>query len=141
MRKVGEVGMNNGEPLSGKWLTAWEHAMLIEEAKEQEQFSEFYAQIPELVIRHRTYESHIPLKFLTNDTLTQKEGDAMQPEAVPIPPYYGDQIQRPGNGAKRPITKTQHGQHSDLKRWCPSCKERLYRKTNKCQNCGQMIRW
>ena len=24
----------------------------------------------------------------------------MQPEAVPIPPYYGEQIQCPNNGAK-----------------------------------------
>ena len=24
----------------------------------------------------------------------------MQPEAVPIPQYYGEQIQRPNNGAK-----------------------------------------
>ena len=61
------MGMNNGEPLSGEWLAAWEHTMLIEEAKEQEQFSEFYAQIPELVVRHKTQESHLPLKFVTNE--------------------------------------------------------------------------
>ena len=58
--------MNNGEPLSGEWLMAWERAMLIEETKEQEQFAEFYAQIPELVIRRKTHESHLPLKFVTN---------------------------------------------------------------------------
>ena len=63
--------MNNGEPLSGEWLITWEHAMLIEEAKEQEQFADFYALIPELVIRHKTQESHLPLKFLTNE---QQEG-------------------------------------------------------------------
>ena len=57
--------MNNGEPLSGEWLMAWERAMLIEEMKEQEQFAEFYASIPELVIRHKTQESHLPLKFVT----------------------------------------------------------------------------
>jgi len=63
--------MNNGEPLSGEWLTAWERAMLIEEAKEQEQFDSFYSSIPELIIRHKTYESHLPLKFVTNE---RKEG-------------------------------------------------------------------
>jgi len=42
---------------------------------------------------------------------------------------------------RKPITKTQHGQHSDLKRWCPSCMERLYRKTDKCPHCGQKIKW
>ena len=66
--------MNNGEPLSGEWLKAWEHAMLIEEAKEYEQFTEFYAQIPELVIRHKTLESHIPLfKFITNERIGEKK--------------------------------------------------------------------
>ena len=58
--------MNNGEPLSGEWLTAWEHAMLIEEGKDMERFHDFYASIPELVIRHKTHESHLPLKFVTN---------------------------------------------------------------------------
>ena len=58
--------MNNGEPLSSEWLMAWEHAMLIEEAKEQEQYRDFYASIPELVARHKTLESHLPLKFITN---------------------------------------------------------------------------
>ena len=43
--------------------------------------------------------------------------------------------------AKKPITKTQHGQSPDLKRWCPSCNERLYRRTDKCPNCGQIIIW
>ena len=76
-----------------------------------------------------------------NETLTQKEGDAMQPEAVPIPPYYGEQIQCPVNGAKKPLTKTQHGRNNDLKRWCPSCMERLYRKADRCPNCGQAIKW
>ena len=57
--------MNNDEPLSGEWLTAWEHAMLIEEAKEQEQFADFYTSVPELIVRHKTQESHLPLKFLT----------------------------------------------------------------------------
>ena len=61
------MGMNDGSPLSGEWLVAWEHAMLIEEAREQEQFSEFYAQIPELVNRHKTQESHLPWKFVTNE--------------------------------------------------------------------------
>lgn len=58
--------MNDGSPLSGEWLTAWEHAMLIEEAKDMERFHDFYAQIPELVIRHKTQMSHLPLKFETN---------------------------------------------------------------------------
>ena len=58
--------MNDNSPLSGKWLAAWERAMLLEEAKEQEQFAEFYARIPELVNRHKTQESHLPLKFVTN---------------------------------------------------------------------------
>ena len=57
--------MNDNSPLNSEWLSAWERAMLIEEAKEQEQFSVFYAQIPEL-IRHKTQESHLPLKFVTN---------------------------------------------------------------------------
>ena len=63
--------MNNGEPLSSEWLTTWEHAMLIEEAKEQEQYHDFYASIPELVVRHKTLELHLPLKFATN---VRKEG-------------------------------------------------------------------
>ena len=58
--------MNDGSPLSGECPVAWEHAMLIEEAKEQKQFAEFYAQIPELVICHKTQELHLPLKFVTN---------------------------------------------------------------------------
>lgn len=65
----------------------------------------------------------------------------MQPEAVQIPPHYEKQIQCAGNGTKKPITKTQHGKNSDLKRWCPSCKKRLYRKADRCQNCGQAIKW
>lgn len=67
--------MNDGSPLSSEWLAAWERAMLIEEAKEQEQFAEFYAQIPKLVIRHKTYESHMPLKFVTNENI-KKAGEA-----------------------------------------------------------------
>lgn len=59
--------MNHEEPLSGEWLSAWERAMLIEEAKEQEQFADFYASTPELVIRHKTMERHLPLKFITNE--------------------------------------------------------------------------
>ena len=66
-----KVRMNDGSPLSGEWLTAWERAMLIEEAKEQNQFAEFYASIPDLVILHKTQESHLPLTFLTN---TRREG-------------------------------------------------------------------
>lgn len=58
--------MNDNSPLSGEWLVAWERSMLIEEAKEQERFVEFYARIPELAIRHKTHESHLPLKFVTN---------------------------------------------------------------------------
>lgn len=58
--------MNNGELLSGKWLTAWEYAMLIEEAKEQERFADFYSSIPELIVRHKTLESHLPLIFVTS---------------------------------------------------------------------------
>ena len=58
--------MNNNSPLSGEWLTSWEHAMLIEEAKEHEQFADFYASIPMLAVRHKTQESHLPLKFITN---------------------------------------------------------------------------
>ena len=41
----------------------------------------------------------------------------------------------------KPITKTQHGSKSDLKRWCPKCMERLYRKTERCPNCEQLIEW
>ena len=59
--------MNNGEPLSSEWLASCEHAMLIEEGKDMERFHKFYAQIPELVIRHKTHESHLPLKFVTNE--------------------------------------------------------------------------
>ena len=65
----------------------------------------------------------------------------MQFEVTPIPLCYGEQTQYHENRAKKPITKTQHGQHNDLKRWCPSCKERLYRKVDRCPNCGQAIRW
>ena len=50
----------------GEWLTTWECEMLIEEAKEQEQYHNFYASIPELAVRHKTLESHLPLKFVTN---------------------------------------------------------------------------
>ena len=60
------MGLNHEKPLSGKCLIAWEHAMLIEEAKEQEQFADFYTSIPELVIRRKTLEQHLPLKFITN---------------------------------------------------------------------------
>ncbi len=63
--------MNDNSPLSGEWLVAWERTMLIEETKEQERFVEFYARIPELAISHQTHESHLPLKFVTNE---HKEG-------------------------------------------------------------------
>ena len=56
--------MNDQEPLSGKLFTAWEYAMLIEEAKEQERFADFYSSIPELIVRHNTLESHLPLIFV-----------------------------------------------------------------------------
>ena len=60
--------MNDGSPLSGEWLVAWERAMLIEEAKEHERSAEFYARIPEFVVRHKTQEAHLPLKFfVTNE--------------------------------------------------------------------------
>ena len=59
--------MNDNSPLSGEWLTSWEHAMLIEHAKEQERFRDFYSSIPKLVIRHKTQESHLPLIFVTNE--------------------------------------------------------------------------
>lgn len=49
----------------------WRNNINEEEAKEQEQFADFYTSIPELVIRHKTQESYLPLKFLTNE---QQEG-------------------------------------------------------------------
>ena len=74
--------------------------------------------------------------------LISEGGDEMQEEIDAYNRLHTiSQTYCPVFGAKKPITKTQHGQHSDLKRWCPSCKERLYRKTDRCQNCGQEIKW
>ena len=49
-----------------KWEMEFKIAELLEEAKEQERFERFFASIPNLIARHKTHESHLPLIFITS---------------------------------------------------------------------------
>lgn len=49
-----------------KWEREFKIAELIEESEEQRRFDEFYEKIPELVVRHKTQESHLPLIFVSS---------------------------------------------------------------------------
>ena len=46
-----------------KWEREYKIAELIAESEEQRRFNEFYEKIPNVIIRHKTQESHLPLIF------------------------------------------------------------------------------
>lgn len=73
--------MNNGEPLSGEWLTALERerAMLSEETKEQKQFDSFYSSIPELTVSecmNKSYQS--PINIIMGQMNTSYENGILK---------------------------------------------------------------
>ena len=41
-------------------------AELIAESEEQRRFDEFYEKIPNVIIRHKTQESYLPLIFISS---------------------------------------------------------------------------
>ena len=41
-------------------------AELVAESEEQRRFVEFYEKIPNVIIRHKTQESHLPLIFISS---------------------------------------------------------------------------
>ena len=49
-----------------KWELELKIAELIAELEEQRRFDEFYEKIPNLIIKHKTQESHLPLIFMTS---------------------------------------------------------------------------
>lgn len=49
-----------------KWEREFKIAELIAESEEQRRFDEFYEKIPELAVRHKTQESHLPLIFVSS---------------------------------------------------------------------------
>lgn len=49
-----------------KWELEFKIAELIAESEEQQRFDEFYEKIPNLIIRHKTQESHLPLIFISS---------------------------------------------------------------------------
>ena len=49
-----------------KWEREFKIAELIAESEEQRRFAEFYEKISNLIIRHKTQESHLPLMFISS---------------------------------------------------------------------------
>ena len=49
-----------------KWEREFKIAELIAELEEQRRFDEFYEKIPNVIIRHKTQESHLPLIFISS---------------------------------------------------------------------------
>ena len=49
-----------------KWEREFKIAELIAESEEQRRFDEFYEKNPNLIIRHKTQESHLPLIFISS---------------------------------------------------------------------------
>ena len=50
----------------------FEIAELIAESEEQRRFDKFYEKIPNLIIRHKTQESHLPLMFVSSAEVRKK---------------------------------------------------------------------
>ena len=59
------INVKKGDQMN-KWELEFKIAKLIAESEEQRRFDEFYEKIPNGRIRHKTQESHLPLKFVTN---------------------------------------------------------------------------
>ena len=59
-----------------KWERDCLIAELTEEFKEQERFEHFYNSIPNLVKRHSTQESHLPLIYITSADVKTVKNDA-----------------------------------------------------------------
>jgi predicted amidophosphoribosyltransferase len=38
-------------------------------------------------------------------------------------------------------TVSRHGAYARIDRFCPNCMKMLYRKEQRCPNCGQAIKW
>lgn len=49
-----------------KWEREFKIAELIAESEEQRRVDEFYEKIPNVIIRHKTQESHLPLIFISS---------------------------------------------------------------------------
>ena len=49
-----------------KWEREFKIIELIAELEEQRRFDEFYEKIPNLIIRHKTQESHLPLILISS---------------------------------------------------------------------------
>ena len=49
-----------------KWEREFKIAELIAESEEQQRFYEFYVKIPNVIIRYKTQESHLPLIFISS---------------------------------------------------------------------------
>lgn len=49
-----------------KWELEFKIAELIAELEEQRRFDEFYEKIPNVISRHKTQESHLPLMFISS---------------------------------------------------------------------------
>ena len=58
--------MNDVDSVSNKWEREFKIAELLAESEEQRRFDEFYEKIPNLMIRHKTQESHLPLIFISS---------------------------------------------------------------------------
>ena len=63
-----------------KWEMEFKMAELLEEAKEQERFERFFASIPNLIARHKTQESHLPLIFITSADGKMKKISSLKEE-------------------------------------------------------------
>lgn len=55
-----------------KWEREFKIAELIAESEEQRRFNEFYEKIPNVIIRHKTQESHLPLMFILTAEIRKK---------------------------------------------------------------------
>lgn len=58
-----------------KWEREFKMAELIAESEEQRRFNEFYEKIPNVIIRHKTQESHLPLMFISSAEMRKKGDD------------------------------------------------------------------
>lgn len=57
-----------------KWEKEFKIAELIAESEEQQRFYEFYAKIPNVIIIHKTQESHLPLIFVSSAEVRTRGG-------------------------------------------------------------------
>lgn len=58
--------MNDVDFMPNKLEREFKIAELLAESEEQRRFDEFYEKIPNLMIRHKTQESHLPLIFISS---------------------------------------------------------------------------